>query len=174
MKRLMFGILVAFGLVSVSMGAWIPEKDEANYQKLKAEMAEYDVGRECKGGGSLDGWCNLKNVIAFFDEIRASDAQPVCGGSGCKKSNGDYERKMSALKVAVFKIREMPRFKNDSAIYFYVKRDNGWGEANLNNFLVPYRGESPFWKEVWREWGEVKSDLEIDGARRGYWKKLAE
>lgn len=157
-------MLMVFGAVSVGFGVEIPKYHDSNYQKLKAEMEEYDVGRECKGGGSLDEWCNLKNVIAFFDEIRATeiDVKAIkCGTEEC--------RKWDAFYMAIKKVREMPRFKNDSAIYSYVK-----GDVGNNREKAYFRNEEGFWKSVFNEWERTKSDLEIDGARRGYWKKMAE
>ena len=158
----MFGILMTFGLVSVGFGVEIPKYHDSKYQKLKTEMEKYDVGRECKGGGSLDKWCNLKNVIAFFDEIRARQVKADCGKKKfCQKEDREYG---IAMKV----VREMPRFKNDTSIYAYVRGNRGSiGE-------MAYFNKEKFWERVWQEWGKVKSDLEIDGARRGYWKKLAE
>lgn len=71
--------------------------------------------------------------------------------------------------MAIKKVREMPRFKNDSAIYSYVK-----GDVGNNREKAYFRYEEGFWKSVFNEWERTKSDLEIDGARRGYWKKMAE
>lgn len=153
-KRIAMLFIVCGLVVSVSFGVDLLYNSEKNYQKLKAEMEEYDVGRECKGGGSLDGWCNLKNVIAFFDEIKATELKDN------ELKNKITGRTYRPFDVAVEKVREMPRFKNDSGIYSYAKG--------------AYFKEEAFWKSVWHEWEETKSNLEIDGARRGYWKKMAE
>lgn len=115
MKRLILGILVAFSVVSVSMGAYISEENEANYQKLKAEMEEVEqsdwMNLTCswdedgkaiiEGRGSGQGfakdWCGLKNVLAFVDEYRAN-----------KGKGGIY---------TYYEVEKMPRFKEDSGIY---------------------------------------------------------
>ena len=137
MKRLILGILVAFSVVSVSMGAYISEENEANYQKLKAEMEEvesneYWDGTKVTCSWGEDGevviggrgrrnifakdWCGLKNVLAFVDEYRAN-----------KGKGGIY---------TYYEVEKMPRFKEDSGIY-------GWKsiERLLENALEK-------WKEV--------------------------
>ena len=154
MKRLILGILVAFSVVSVSFGAWIPEDDEANYQKLKAEV-EMWKGKECKyneSGKLVDGdiMCDAKNVIAFFDEIRATEI----------KDNELKNKFDSTFDIAVRKVREMPRFKNDSGIYTYARG--------------AYFNKENFWENVWQEWDKTKLNLEIRGIKGEYWKAVAE
>lgn len=70
-------MLVAFGVVSMGFGVEIPKYHDSKYQKLKAEVEMWE-GKECKynESGKLVGgdiMCDAKNVIAFFDEIRAAD-----------------------------------------------------------------------------------------------------
>lgn len=146
-------LLMVFGAVSVSFGAWISEENEANYQKLKAEVEEYGGGEGCKwsedgkkviSGGRI---CEFQNIIAFFDEIRVMEV----------KTKKEFD---SPFDIALKKVREMPRFKNDSRIYTQAKG--------------AYFKEQAFWEIVWYDWERAKGSMRIDGARRGYWKKLAE
>ena len=162
MKRLILGILVAIGLVSVSFGAWIPEDDEANYQKLKVEMEEVEQSEYWKSDDHQvicswgeDGkmiasnkweisyrndWCELKNVLAFFDEIRAMEV---------KTKN----RLNSPFLIAIAKVREMPRFKNDDGIYIYVRGGNmDWKTKEETAVFNDYA----FWERVFEKWKETK------------------
>lgn len=153
-KRIAMLFMVCGLVVSVSFGAWIPKNYEENYQKLKAEVEEYgDVGK-CKWdedgkGNHSEGvdWrvCEFQKVLLFFDEIRATEGR-----------DGNYDDFAKAVK----KVREIPLFKNDSGIYSYAKG--------------AYFNEKPFWESVWNNWESAKNKMEMDWARRGYWKKLAE
>ena len=143
-------LFIGCGLAfSVSMGAWIPKNYEENYQKLKAEVEEYGGVEDCKwseDGKLISGnLCQYKNVIAFFDEIRATEGR-----------DGNFDDFIKAVK----KVREIPRFKNDGGIYTYVKG--------------AYFNEKIFWENVFDEWDKTKRQLRMDGFRSGYWKKLAE
>ncbi len=164
MRKFAIMVLVVFGLVSVSMGANIPKSDEENYQKLKAEMEEVEqsgnwdrIGATCSWGedgkvavignsnlSHLYGikgkeWCHLKNVLAFFDEIRAMEV---------KTKN----RLDSSFRIAIAKVREIPRFKEDDNIYISV-RGNYKNQAVFNDYA--------FWKRVFEKWEELKMELEI-------------
>ncbi len=95
MKKLIFGILVAFSAVSVSFGYDLTQKQEENYQKLKAEMEEVEqsdwMNLTCswneEGEAIIEGrgsgqsfakdWCGLKNVLAFADEYRKFDKKEI-------------------------------------------------------------------------------------------------
>ncbi len=159
MRKLAFIVLVVFGLISVSFGAWIQPYHESRYQKLKAEVEMWDDKGNCKlrEDGTLNtnwGLCRAKNVLAFFDEIRATEV---------KGAETEYEE----ISIAMRKVMEMPRFKNDSGIYAQIITFDG-------NRKARFRSEEGFWKDIWSEWRYTKSDLELDGARRNYWKKMAE
>lgn len=150
MKKLMFGILMAFGLVSVSFGADL-FLNKKHYQKLKAEVEEYDLvdfEKRCYKR-DLD---HIKNVIAFFDEIRATDVK------GAKTEWEEYT-------IAIRKVMEMPRFRNDSSIYAVITTFDGNRKAN-------FRSEEGFWKDVWNKWEMTKLELESCGAKKGYWEAV--
>ena len=165
MKRLIGGILVAFSVVSVSMGAYIPKDYEENYQKLKAEMEGVEqsgnwdrIGATCSW--SEDGkvvviknsnlshlygtkgkeWCHLKNVLAFFDEIRAMEVK-------VDKKKGERE-----FYVAINKVKQMPRFKEDYGI--------GITQMSINESRFT-AGDNGFWNRVFEKWEILKMELEI-------------
>ncbi len=149
-KRIAMLFVVCGLAVSVSFGVDLYGNEE-HYQKLKAEVEEYgDVGK-CKWDENgkriiskdVNGRvCEFQNIIAFFDEIKAMKVEK------------------NELQVAINKVKEMPRFKNDSRIYSKAKG--------------AYFQEKAFWDSVWYDWESAKNKMEMDGARRGYWKKLAE
>lgn len=159
MKKLVFGILMAFGLVSISMGAWIPKDDKENYQKLKAEVEEYDLvdfEKRCYTG-DLN---HIKNVIAFFDEIRAREVKADCGKKKlCSKEDREYG-------IAMKEVREMPRFKNDGGIYAYVRENRGAMHE------MAYFKNKIFWEDVFNKWDMTKLELESCGAKKGYWEAV--
>ena len=162
MKRLILGILVAIGLVSVSFGAYIPKSYEENYQKLKAEMEEVEqsgnwdrIGATCSWGenGKVvviknsnlshlygtkgEEWCHLKNVLAFVDEYRKFDKKEL------EKELKKFNKNARVWGSDVYrKVEQMPRFKEDSGIY-------GWKsiERLLENAL--------------EKWEILKMELEI-------------
>lgn len=160
MKRLMFGILMAFGLVSMSFGVDLYSNEEP-YQKLKAEVEMtgkmlYDSGMTSaivddnyctskNGGrgynGTLADFCKIINIVVFFDELRAMEVEK------------------NELQLAVKKVREMPRFKNDSTIYAYTR----------NGILNPR-----FWEFVERDWDMTKVELNVGKALNGVWKRAKE
>ena len=184
-RKMVVVLLMVFGAVSVAMGEWIPEADEANYQKLKAEMAEYGNAEECKW--SEDGkkliserseslndlrLCKFQKVVLFFDEIRAIEITKkqasrwgICFGEKKWKTCDKYDK----FRVAIKEVREMPLFKNDS-IFYARASDSYTGGGNLERFWERWIGKYDFDGE----WNKIKIEMEIDGARRGYWKKLAE
>lgn len=142
MRKFAIMVLVAFGLVSVSFGVDLYSNEEP-YQKLKAEVEMYDDGKECiKWDYEL---CHFKNVIAFFDEIRAIE-----------DDKDDFHK-------AVEKVREMPRFKNDSGIYSYVRTSFRGGAVFK---------EEAFWESVWSKWNRMKIQLESRAAKKGYWEAV--
>lgn len=156
-RKMVVVLLMAFGLVSVSFGAWIPEYVEANYQKLKAEV-EMWKGKECKyneSGELVDGdiMCDAKNVIAFFDEIRATEV---------KGAKTEYDE----ISIAMRKVMEMPRFKEDIGIYAHITTFYG-------NTQARFRDEEGFWENVFNEWKKTKSDLKIRGIKGEYWEAVA-
>lgn len=147
----MFGIiLMAFGLVSVSFGADL-FLNKKHYQKLKAEMEMYDLVDFEKRCNKKD-LNHIKNVIAFFDEIRATDVK------GAKTEWEEYT-------MAIRKVMEMPRFKNDGGIYSQIR--TFYGNRNAN-----FRSEEGFWKDVWNKWDYIKIELESCGAEKGYWEAV--
>lgn len=70
--------------------------------------------------------------------------------------------------MAIKKVREMPRFKNDSAIYSYVR-----GDVGNNRERAYFKNEERFWEEVWSEWRDTKHELKIRGIKGEYWKAVA-
>lgn len=111
-------LLMIFGAVSVSFGVDLYGNEEL-YQKLKAEVEvmvasveksrnividEYSCNNALwKNRSDMERLCELKNVLAFFDELRAMEVE-----------NDD-------LGLAIAKVREMPRFKNDKWHLFLCK-----------------------------------------------------
>lgn len=144
-------LLMAFGLVSVSFGVDLLGEEE-HFEKLKAEVEEYG-GEECKwseDGKIISGdLCQYKKILMFFDEIRAREV----------KSCGKWAKTCFAIDkfdIAVKEVKEKPLFKNDIKISNYRWNNSNW------------------WESVFDEWDKTKRQLRMDGARRGYWKKLAE
>ena len=150
MRKLAFVVLVAFGLVSVSFGAWIEPYHESRYQKLKTEMEMYDLvdfEKRCYTG-DLN---YIKNVVAFFDEIRATEV---------KGAKTEYDE----ISIAMRKVMEMPRFKEKSRGIpkSYIMTFDG-------NKKARFRNEEGFWEDVWNKWDFTKIELESCGAKKAYW-----
>lgn len=162
MRKLIFGILVAFGFVSVSFGVDLYGNEE-NYQKLKAEVEVMVKSVEKSGNIVIDEdscnsrrferhselvtLCYVKNVLAFFDELRAMEVE-----------NDD-------LLLAIAKVREMPRFKEDSGIYSYMD------ETYKNRAIFK---DKAFWKRVFEDWKWAKIEFGISDATIEVWKQAGE
>ena len=159
-KKMVVMLLMVFGAVSVSMGAYIPKSYEENYQKLKAEMEEAESsfyerwqitcswdedGKVVIGDRGhnifVKDWCELKNVLAFFDEIRAMEVK-------VDKKKGERE-----FYVAINKVKQMPRFKEDSGI--------GITQMSINESRFT-AGDNGFWSRVFEKWEEVKLKIVME------------
>lgn len=154
-KRIAMLFMVCGLAVSVSFGVDLYGENLENYQKLKAEIEEYakeygDVG-ECKWDE------DKKTFLGENVDWRLCKAQKVVLFFDEIRA---MKVKKNDLNIAIQKVREMPLFKNDGDIYAYAKN------SNLKIFWEHWMG--------YGKWDELKRGLRMDGARSGYWKKLAE
>lgn len=163
-KRIAMLFMVCGLAVSVSFGYYMFEDEEANYQKLKAEMEEVESneywdgtkvtcswgedGEVVIGGrGRRDifakGWCGLKNVLAFVDEYRKFDEKEL------EKKLKKFNKNARVSGYDVFdELKQMPRFKNDmdSGIYYH---------RNLSQLLEKALEK---WKETKLRWDMFRHD----------------
>lgn len=175
-KRIAMLFVVCGLAVSVSFGVDIMDNRE-DYQKLKTEVevlvASVEKSRNIvidedscnnalwKNRSDMERLCELKNVLAFFDEIRITNAE-------IKNPKG-LERLIN-LKETLLKVGEMPRFKNDSGIYSYVKFVRSGADA----MSLGGKFDGNFWEKVWQKWKETKIEFGISDATIEVWKQAGE
>lgn len=69
------------------------------------------------------------------------------------------------LLLAIAKVREMPRFKEDSGIYSYMD------ETYKNRAIFK---DKAFWKRVFEDWKWAKIEFDISDAIIEVWKQAGE
>lgn len=175
-KMVVMMLLMVFGAVSVGFGVDIMDNEE-NYQKLKEEVevlvASVKKSRNIvidedscnnalwKNRSDMRRLCESMNVLAFFDEIRITNAE-------IKNPKG-LERLIN-LKESLLKVGEMPRFKEDSGIYSYVKFVRSGADA----MSLGGKFGGNFWESVWQKWKETKIEFGISDATIEVWKQAGE
>ena len=117
-------------------------------EEVKKALKNYQNDAYCEFEESpRDGMCEAMNVVAFFDEIKATELKDN------ELKNKITGRTYRPFDVAVEKVREMPRFKNDGGIYSYAKG--------------AYFKEEIFWENVWSKWKMTKLDIGVGLAKQG-------
>lgn len=157
-RKMVVMLLMVFGAISVSFGYDLTQKQEENYQKLKAEMEEVEqsdwMNLTCswdeEGEAIIEGrgsgqsfakdWCGLKNVLAFVDEYRKFDKKEL------EKELKKFNKNARVWGDDVYnKVKQMDRFKNDVYSGIYSCRDlsqllekalEKWKETKLRRSML--------------------------------------